>query len=168
MRIKLLTCALLLTGCASQVPDLSSDHWTFDPPEWRAHQASAEVFAPSAKDRFPLSNGNLGVTCFVDTKQLMFSVSTSAKLSGSGSDRVLTMAFDGEAPKSQKKWQDNGQGFSLFDDDPRFPVVVAQLRSHRQVEFVSKDSFGELWRGTFTLTGADAAIAQVLEACGKG
>lgn len=168
MRAKSLTGALLLAGCASHGPDLTADHWTFVPPEWRGHQASAAVYAPTDNDdRLPFNSGYIGVTCFVDSRELMFSVRTSAKRSGSGSDRVLTMAFDSEAPKAQKKWLDNGQDFSLFDHNPGFLDVVAQLRSHHQVEFVSKNSFGELWRATFTLSGADAAIAQVFEACGK-
>jgi hypothetical protein len=160
---------LLMTGCASPyAADISTDHWVVSLPNERFKDTSATIHAPGRVDKFGLpDNGYLSISCSASDKELGLFVSTAAPTSGSGSDRFITSSFDG-GPATREAWSDSGEEFYTFGRDADLAHVVDQLRTHHRVEFVASDFTGVIWKGSFTLTGASAAIDQVLKACDKG
>jgi uncharacterized protein YceK len=160
--------SLLMAGCTSPyMADISTDHWTVSPANEVYKDTSATIWAPGRVDRMGLpDNGYLSIFCSAQPQELALIVATAAPTSGSGSDRFVTLAFDGGSP-TREAWSDSGHEFSTFAENAGFDDVVAQLRTHRSVEIDASDFTGVIWRATFTLNGASAAIDQVYKACGK-
>ena len=163
----LVACA---TGCAQQnasydstaVPrDAPVDHW-----EAGVEKNGQAVVYANAGIATTARDAALLFGCTSEEKSLLLVVDPNETLRIDPSVRPVTIILDDGTTFTQD-WSSSESAYSTAEPDPGFPVLLAELQMHREVEFVLGEPGKEIDRRRFRLDGAARAIDDVISNCAK-
>ena len=104
--------------------------------------------------------------CISDDKSVVLVVDPNETLPIDPSIRPVTIILDGATTFTQD-WASTDSAYSTAESDSGFAVLLAELTTHKEVEFVLGEPGRVIDRRRFRLDGAAKAIDEVVSNCAK-